>query len=102
HGASYRALEAGFNGMARGYERTLRIALRFRPVTLAVAVLMLVGTVYLYRTMPTGFIPSQDSGFLFAATMGPQDMSFDSMAAHSHAIGDVFRSMPEIADVGVF
>ena len=26
---------------------------------------MLVGTVYLFLTMPTGFIPSQDSGFLF-------------------------------------
>ena len=26
---------------------------------------MLVGTVYLYVTMPTGFIPSQDQGFMF-------------------------------------
>ena len=38
HGRLYRALEGGFNGMTRGYERTLRIALRFRLVTLAVAV----------------------------------------------------------------
>ena len=49
-------------------------------MTLAVAILMLVGTVYLFSTMPTGFIPSQDSGFMFAATLGPQDMSFDYMA----------------------
>src|SRR5207237_10690466 len=76
HGIAYRALEGGFNSLARGYEATLRLAMRLRLVTLAVAVLMLVGTVYLFTTMPTGFIPSQDSGFMFAAMMGPQDISF--------------------------
>ena len=32
--------------------------------------LLLVGTVYLFVTMPTGFIPSQDSGFMFGVTHG--------------------------------
>src|ERR1051326_3834889 len=102
HGFFYNFLESSFNLLTNGYERTLRIAMRFRLATLAVAVLMLVGTVYLFRPMPTGFIPSQDSGFMFAATLGPQDMSFDSMARHTHAIGEVFRANPEIQDVGVF
>ena len=30
--------------------------------------------------MPTGFIPSQDSGFFFGVMLGPQDISFESMA----------------------
>jgi HAE1 family hydrophobic/amphiphilic exporter-1 len=102
HGRFYNLLEGGFNAMARGYESTLRIAMRFRLATLAVAVLMLVGTVYLFKTMPTGFIPSTDAGFFFAATLGPQDMSFDSMAAHTHAIGEIFRNDPDVTDVGVF
>ncbi|SPE34045.1 multidrug efflux system, subunit B [Candidatus Sulfopaludibacter sp. SbA6] len=102
HGPAYRAMEGGFNLLAHWYERTLRISLRFRLATLMVALLMLVGTVYLFRTMPTGFIPSQDSSFMFAATLGPQDMSFDSMARHTYAIGQVFRANPEILDVGVF
>ncbi len=87
HGRLYHLLEGGFNRLARWYERTLRIAMRFRLATLAVAILMLVGTVYLFVTMPTGFIPSQDSGFMFAVVMGPQDISFDSMAQHVHAVG---------------
>ena len=37
-----------------------------------------------------------------AATLGPQDMSFENMAAHTHAVGEVFRKNPEIQDVGVF
>ncbi len=102
HGLAYRALEGGFNAITRWYESTLRIALRFHPVTFAVALAMLVGTVYLFKTMPTGFIPSQDSGFLFAITMGPQDISFESMAAHTKAVGDIIEANPEVADVGVF
>ncbi len=102
HGFLYNTLEGGFNILALWYERTLRVALRHRIVTLATAIAMLFGTVYLFRTMPTGFIPSQDSGFMFAATLGPQDVSFDYMSAHTHAIGEVFRRHPDIADVGVF
>ncbi len=102
HGRMYRTLEGGFNLLTGWYETTLRIAMRFRLVTLAVAILMLVGTVYLFRTMPTGFIPSQDSGFLFGAMLGPQDVSFEYMARHAHAVGELIRSNPDVSDVGVF
>jgi HAE1 family hydrophobic/amphiphilic exporter-1 len=102
HGAVYNTLEGGFNLLAGWYERTLRIALRHRVVTLAIAIAMLIGTVYLFKTMPTGFIPSQDSGFMVAATLGPQDVSFDYMAAHTHAVGQILSKNPEINDVGVF
>jgi HAE1 family hydrophobic/amphiphilic exporter-1 len=102
HGRAYRILEDGFNLLTGWYERTLGIAMRFRLVTLGVAVAMLGGTVYLFRTMPTGFIPSQDSGFLFGAMLGPQDVSFDYMSRHAHAVGDIIRSHPAVSDVGVF
>jgi HAE1 family hydrophobic/amphiphilic exporter-1 len=102
HGLGYRALEGGFNLLQRWYEVTLGIAMRFRLVTLSTAVLMLVGTVYLFLTMPTGFIPSQDSGFMFAGTLGPQDASFDWVAAHNHAAGEVLRAHPDVQNVGVF
>ena len=102
HGLLYRALEGGFDVLLRWYEWTLRIALRFSPVTLAVAVLMLVGTGYLFFTMPTGFIPSQDSGFMFGVTQGPQDISFESMARHQRAIADVVRADPNVQIVGAF
>jgi len=102
HGVLYNTLEGGFDLLARWYESSLRVALRFRLVTLAIAFLMLVGTVYLFKTMPTGFIPSTDAGFMFAATLGPQDMSFDNMKTHTHAIEEIFRADPEISDVVSF
>ena len=102
HGFFYHILEGGFNRLARWYESTLRVALRFHPVTMLVAVAMLVGTVYLFRIMPRGFIPSQDSGFTFGVVVGPQDMSFDSMAQHLRMVSATMQADPNVAGVGAF
>jgi HAE1 family hydrophobic/amphiphilic exporter-1 len=96
HGRLYHALENGFNSMSRGYERSLAVAMRYHLATTAVAVLMLVGTVYLFLTMPTGFIPSQDSGFAFGLSQGPEDMSFENMAKHHRAVSDIVLGHPEV------
>jgi len=69
HGVIYRALESGFEAMTRSYDYTLKKALRHSFTTILIAFAMLAGTVYLFFTMPTGFIPSQDSGFMFGVTM---------------------------------
>jgi hydrophobic/amphiphilic exporter-1 (mainly G- bacteria), HAE1 family len=102
HGRMYNLLERGFEGMTRGYQTTLGFAMRHHFVTLMIAVLMLFGTAWLFTTMPTGFIPSQDSGFMFAITRGPQDISFESMARHQKAVAEVVRSHPAVDYVGAF
>ncbi len=90
--------------MTRSYSRphASRVALRYRFITLMTAVAMLGGTVYLFRIMPKGFIPSQDSGFFFAFTMAGQDVSFDSMVRHEYTVSELVRKDPNVADVGVF
>jgi hydrophobic/amphiphilic exporter-1 (mainly G- bacteria), HAE1 family len=102
HGWLFNLFERGFDLLASAYEKTLRIALRFRLVTVGVAVLLLVGTVWLFEKMPTGFIPSQDSGFFFAFTMAGQDVSYESMARHEVAVSEIARHDPNVSDVGVF
>ncbi|MDR3698696.1 MAG: efflux RND transporter permease subunit [Candidatus Sulfopaludibacter sp.] len=102
HGRGYRLLEHGFDVLAKWYENTLRIAMRFRLATLMIAILMLAGTVYLFETMATGFIPSQDSSAMFGAVLGPQDASFDYMAAHLKAVADIIHADPGVQDTIAF
>ena len=102
HSRLYHLLEDGFNRMASWYEWSLGIAMRRRFATLMVAVLMLAGTFWLFFTMPTGFIPSQDSGFFFAFTMGPQDTSFEAMAKRHHAVVEIVRAHPAVRGTGGF
>ncbi|MGD0783081.1 MAG: efflux RND transporter permease subunit, partial [Candidatus Aminicenantales bacterium] len=96
HTVFYRTLEGGFNLMARAYDVTLKISLNHRFATLMLALLMLAGSGYLFFTMPTGFIPSQDSSFLFGVTQAGQDISFESMSAHHMAIVDILPNTWEI------
>jgi HAE1 family hydrophobic/amphiphilic exporter-1 len=100
HGRLYNVLESAFNGMTRGYEKSLAAAMRFRFVTLMVAFAMLAGTYWLFVTMPTGFIPSQDSGFMFGIVRGPQDISFESMAKHHKAIANIVSEHPDVETTG--
>ena len=100
HGPVYRALEAGFNALANAYDYTLKTVLRHQFATIVFAFALLGGTLYLFFTMPTGFIPSQDSGFIFGITMAGQDISFDSMAKHQHAAGEIARQDPNVEDSG--
>jgi hydrophobic/amphiphilic exporter-1 (mainly G- bacteria), HAE1 family len=102
HGAMYRGLEAGFNGLAAGYHRTLQFVLRHQFATALAAIPLLAGTVYLFVTMPTGFIPSQDSGFLFGVTMAGQDISFESMAKHQAAVAKIVLADPNVQNGGAF
>ena len=102
HGRLYGAFESGFHALASTYDYTLKGVLRHRFATLMAGFALLVGTVYLFLTMPTGFIPSQDSGSFFAFAMAGQDISFDSMAKHLKAVSDIARQDPNVADTGTF
>ncbi len=102
HGAVYRALESGFEGMAHAYEYTLKAVLRHQFATIVFAFALLGGTLWLFFTMPTGFIPSQDSGFFFGFTLAGQDISFDSMVKHQRAVMSVLQHDPNGVQVGAF
>jgi HAE1 family hydrophobic/amphiphilic exporter-1 len=60
----YDLTEAFFNGMYSVYAKTLRYSLRFRPVSLAISILLIVVTGYMLYKIPKGFIPSEDTGSL--------------------------------------
>ena len=71
HGRLYAAFETGFDGLASAYELHAEDGAAPSIRHPDGRLLLLVGTVYLFFTMPTGFIPSQDSGFLFRLRAWP-------------------------------
>jgi HAE1 family hydrophobic/amphiphilic exporter-1 len=102
HGRVYTALERAFDRLAGAYDRTLRAVLRHRLATMGVALATLVGTVYIFTTIPTGFFPSQDSGFVFGVTQAGQDVSFEAMAQRQKAVADIMRSDPNVVNSVAF
>ena len=102
HGRVYVALERAFDKLAGAYDVTLRAVLRHGLATMLVAALTLAGTVYLFTSMPTGFFPSQDSGFIFGVTMAGQDVSFESMAEKQKSVSDILRTNENVVNAVAF
>ncbi|MGO4885752.1 MAG: efflux RND transporter permease subunit, partial [Bryobacteraceae bacterium] len=102
HGRLFRAFETGFRGLTSAYDRTLRGVLRHQFATLMAGILLLAGTVFMFYGMPTGFIPSQDSGFFFGFALSGQDISYESMAKHLRAVADLVQQDPDVENTGAF
>src|SRR5262245_18645146 len=96
HGRLYVASERVFEGALALYERTLQAVLRHPRMTLATSAGLLVLTVWMFHVMPTGFLPSDDIGQVFAVTEGPQGISFDSMAEHQQAVARIVGADPNV------
>ncbi len=102
HGKLYQISERGFDFIARIYDRTLVVTMRHGIVTMGVSFLLLFGTFYLFTTMPKGFIPSQDSGFMFGLTQAAQGSSFDYMVSHQDEVIKIVRADPNTESVFSF
>ncbi len=91
------ALERFFEGMRRGYERTLDLALARRGATLAVFCATLAGTAAVYWAIPKGLLPDEDTGQVFGFTEAAPDISFDGMVRHQRAAAAIINRDPAVA-----
>jgi HAE1 family hydrophobic/amphiphilic exporter-1 len=80
HGPVFQWSERMFEAVRAFYDRTLKIALRHGRIVLMVALASVVGTAWLFMTLPKGFIPNEDTGQIFAFTEAAQGTSFEQMA----------------------
>jgi len=79
HGRLFNLSERGFNGMRRGYERSLAWLMRHRPVALAFSLAILVLTAFLWKIIPKGLFPPDDTGSLNVTAQAPQGTTFTEM-----------------------
>ncbi|RJQ14401.1 MAG: acriflavine resistance protein B [Nitrospiraceae bacterium] len=96
HGRIYAASERFFQGMLNGYDTSLKFVLRHKLSTMMISGIMLVATIYMFYIMPTGFLPSEDTGQIFVFTEAQQGISFDSMADHQKALADIVIKDPNV------
>ena len=96
HGRLFRFTERGFDAVARAYGRSLSAVLGHRALTLLVTIATLVLTVYLYKEVPKGLFPQQDTGQIGGFSEAPQDTSFATMVKRQEALNAVVRADPDI------
>jgi hydrophobic/amphiphilic exporter-1 (mainly G- bacteria), HAE1 family len=78
------------------YGRSLWFFLRQRWISALVWVACLLGTVYLFQTIPKSFLPIGDSGLIFGIFVGPEGASPDQMHKYQTDVDTVLHNNPAI------
>jgi multidrug efflux pump len=79
-----------------GYRISLEWVLGHQPATLLVTLATLVATVWLYIIIPKGFLPSQDTGLIFAVSEAGTEVSFSEMQRLQAQVEAAIRKDPDV------
>jgi multidrug efflux pump len=102
HGWLYRTTDRFFTWLVNTYGRTLTMALRFAPLTLATLIAAIVLNVYLFIHVPKGFFPQQDTGRLQLNIQADQDTSFQAMDGILKQTLRIILGDPAVASIQSF
>jgi HAE1 family hydrophobic/amphiphilic exporter-1 len=96
HGRAYNAMERFFDGMRNLYDVSLRWCLTHHIAVMAVFVLTIATTWYLYILIQKDFIPAEDTGRLIVYTEGGQDISYEAMSSYQREVAKIATADPNV------
>ncbi len=99
HGGIHKATGAAFDWVLHQYERSLRWVLGHQPIVLCILLATVASNFYLFKIVPKGFFPQQDTGMLMGIAQGTEDISFQSMSSKLVKFIDIVRADPAVAHV---
>jgi multidrug efflux pump len=101
-GRLFKASERVFESVIGFYARTLKIVLEYQPLTLVVAVVTLMLTVFLYIVIPKGFFPIQDTGVIQGISQASPTISAQAMAQRQQQLAKVILQEPAVESLSSF
>jgi multidrug efflux pump subunit AcrB len=96
HNAIYQASERIFNRMHAAYERSLHWSLAHRRTILAIFAGSIVATVLMFMVSPQDFLPSEDTGQIFAVTEAANGTSFEGMVQLQQQAAAIVSKNPNV------
>ncbi|MEO6815703.1 MAG: efflux RND transporter permease subunit [Edaphobacter sp.] len=101
-GRFFKSSERVFESMIAFYGRTLTVVLRYRTITLLVALATLVLTVFLYIIIPKGFFPVQDTGVIQAISQAAPTIGSKTMAMKQKELAKIILEDPAVESLSSF
>lgn len=92
----FRLFNKGFDRTTNGYTRAVGSTVRRRGIALAVYAGLLALTWVGFKTVPTGFIPTQDSGYLIVFAQLPEGASLERSQKIITRAGEIARTIPGV------
>jgi hydrophobic/amphiphilic exporter-1 (mainly G- bacteria), HAE1 family len=95
----FRLVDRALDWTRAHYTAGLERALRRPLVVTLIFGLCLGGTVLLFRSVPTGFIPDEDQGYVIISVQGPDGMSVVQSERVLRQAQEVLSSLPEVRGI---
>ena len=95
-GRFFRAFNRTFEALSRGYARSVGWLIRRSAIGLGLYAVLLGLTVLGFRSIPTGFIPAQDKGYLIVVIQLPDGASLDRTDAVVRRASDIILATPGV------
>jgi len=92
----FRLFNKGFDRTTKGYTRAVGGTVRRSAIALAVYAGLLALTWIGFKTVPTGFIPQQDSGYLVVFAQLPEGASLERSQKIITRAGEIARTIPGV------
>ncbi len=84
------------DGLTHIYEKLLKLALRFRFITVIIAIASLVAALGLSKLIGTEFVPVPDKGEIRIQFETPVDASLEYTQAKLHQVDQIIRQFPDV------
>jgi HAE1 family hydrophobic/amphiphilic exporter-1 len=97
HGKLFNASERIYDRVLAKYESSLAWVMVHRFGALMFSLAVLVGTIVLFKVVPTGFIPTADTGQISAIAESAQGTSFTQMVKNQQQVAAIIAKDPNIA-----
>ncbi|PWM29251.1 MAG: hydrophobe/amphiphile efflux-1 family RND transporter [Verrucomicrobia bacterium] len=95
----FRAFNAGFRWISEIYGRFVRVIVKLWAPMFLLYALMLAFSVYLFDITPKGFIPKQDTGYVFCTVQLPDGAALDHTDSVMKKIVSIIRTFPDVDTV---
>jgi HAE1 family hydrophobic/amphiphilic exporter-1 len=97
HGRWYNRTERAYDWLLEKYRVSLDWAMAHRAMSMVFSAVVLVLTAVLFKLVPTGFIPSQDTGQINVSTETAQGTSYESMLQKQQQIAAIVQKDTNIS-----
>ena len=95
-GRLYAASEKVYDWMLGLYKVSLTWFLDHRRLTMVFLLVVVALTVWIFRMVPKGFIPSEDRAIVYGPTEAAEGISFEAMKRLQQALAEIVRQDPNV------
>jgi HAE1 family hydrophobic/amphiphilic exporter-1 len=92
----YTAFNVGFGSVTTKYKRSVLFLAGRRWIAIGAIVVFLIGLVFMMKTTPSAFVPSEDQGSIFANISLPPASSMERSTVIATQVDSIAHTLPEV------